>query len=164
MPAKDLAKFLGICLLTPSLINGLSDHHLNILLNKDTSTWSGATFKCDGSQFIIYNDSHADVRQESTIMHEIAHILCGHEPKIPLETHGINLPLRDYNAEHEAEAEWLGGCLQLPREGLIWALKNGMSVEEIAKNYHASLKMTKYRIGKSGAKIQVDRGRKYYRR
>lgn len=97
-------------------------------------------------------------------MHEIAHILCEHEPSVPLEQNGINLLLRDHNSEHEEEAEWLGGCLQLPREGLIWALKQGMSSKDIAENYRASLTMTNYRIGKSGAKIQVDRGRKYYRR
>ncbi len=97
-------------------------------------------------------------------MHEIAHILCKHEPSVPLKSNGLNLLLRDHNPEHEAEAEWLGGCLQLPREGLIWALKQGMSSEEIAENYGASLPMTNYRIGKSGAKIQVNRGKAYYRR
>lgn len=162
MPAKDLAEHLSIGLITPSIIDNLPERHMDLLIRKDQSKWSGATFKCDGSNFIIYNETHALVRQESTIMHEIAHILCEHEPNIPLELNGMNLLLRDHNAEHEAEAEWLGGCLQLPREGLIWALKKGMSSNAIADNYGASLKMTNYRIGKSGAKIQVDRGRKYY--
>ncbi len=161
MPAKDLADHLSIGLITPSIISSLPEHHSELLLNRDRSKWSGATFKCDGKNFIIYNESHALVRQESTIMHEIAHILCGHEPNVPLERFGINLLLRDYNLEHEAEAEWLGGCLQLPREGLVWAIKGGMSSKDIAENYRASLKMTNYRIGKSGAKIQVDRARKF---
>ncbi len=164
MPAKDLAEHLSIGLLTPSIIEKLSEHHTDILLRKDQSKWSGATFKCDGRNFIIYNETHALARQESTIMHEIAHILCEHEPNVPLGLNGMSLLLRDHNAEHEAEAEWLGGCLQLPREGLIWALKKGMTNRDIADNYQASLTMTNYRIGKSGAKIQVDRAKKYYRR
>ncbi len=97
-------------------------------------------------------------------MHEIAHILCEHKPSVPLHLNGMSVLLRDHNPEHEAEAEWLGGCLQLPREGLIWALKQGMTNKDIADNYKASLPMTNYRIGKSGAKIQVERAKKYYRR
>jgi len=134
LSAKELADHLSIDILTPSVIDGLPEHHLDLLIKKDSSKWSGATFKCNQKHFIIYNETHAGVRAESTIMHEIAHILCKHEPSVPLKSNGLNLLLRDHNPEHEAEAEWLGGCLQLPREGLIWALKQGMSSEEIAEN------------------------------
>lgn len=136
---------------------------MRILMERDNSKWSGATFKCDGKPFIIYNNGHAEVRQESTLMHEISHIICGHEPTIPIEIGNLNLFMRDHNPEHEAEAEWLGACLQLPREGLLWALKRGWSANEIANNYGASLSMTNYRIGITGVKYQIERSRKYYR-
>lgn len=139
LPARELAEHLSIGLLTPSMVDGLPEHHLDLLLRKDNSKWSGATFKCGEKHCIIYNQTHADVRIESTIMHEIAHILCEHKPSVPLHLNGMSVLLRDHNPEHEAEAEWLGGCLQLPREGLIWALKQGMTNKDIADNYKASL-------------------------
>lgn len=95
-------------------------------------------------------------------MHELAHIICEHQPDRQLELNGIGLPLRDHDPEHEAEAEWLGACLQIPREGLLWALRKGMKPSEIAEHYKASLKMTNYRIGITGAKIQIERARRYY--
>jgi len=152
---------LGILLFTPSEIKGLLPDQLKLLQFDSSSLWSGATFQCNDSQIIIYNDLHAIVRQESTIMHEIAHVICGHYENISTASIDSGILLREHNQQHEDEANWLGACLQLPRQGLLWALKKGMSENAIAEHFKASLKMTKYRLGKSGAKIQFQRSHKY---
>lgn len=51
----------------------------------------------------------------------------------------------------EKEAEWLGGCLQLPRIALHYHYKvYGNSLKEIAEKFNASQDMVKFRLGVSG--------------
>lgn len=101
-------------------------------------------------------------RIESTIMHELSHIICNHHEETDATQNNSGLLLRNHNELHENEAEWLGGCLQLPKEGLLWALKNKMSVKEIAEHFNSSLEMTKYRINISGVKRQLSYINKNY--
>ncbi len=161
MSAKDLANHLGIILLTPALINQLPHNDLSLLTGSRRSQWSGAMFQCDDKNVIIYNDKHAPVRQESTIMHEIAHFICGHHEELSKNSLDLNIRLMEYNPQHEAEAEWLGACLQLPREGLYWARKAGMDDKAIGLRFNASLQMTKYRIRMTGVDSQLSRARKF---
>ncbi len=104
----------------------------------------------DNDPLIIHNDLHSKFRQQSNIMHELAHFICGHE--IPYEIQQLNLPgnLRYYNPVHEAEAIYLGGCLQITKAGLLWKTKNNSSLEEISEYYSASVDMVKYRLSASG--------------
>lgn len=152
LPAFQLAEHLGVKIITPNEIPGLSKQHLNNLLAKKTKgSWSAATIQHeDGSKIVIHNTSHDLTRQESNVMHELAHIIRGHEMKIVGNGNG----LRDYNDAQENEAIWLGGCLQIPRAALIWAVKRNMKIDEIANHYKASKQMVTYRINKEGIKQQ----------
>lgn len=87
-------------------------------------------------------------------MHEIAHILCGHEIKPPPP--GLNLPLgkRDYDKKQEDEAIYLGATLQLSRPCLLWAKKRNMTNIEIAAYFNASPEMVNFRIGSTGVNKQ----------
>lgn len=40
--------------------------------------------------------------------------------------------------EQEEEADWLGGCLLLPRTVLLQTAKQGKTAEKIAKEYETS--------------------------
>ncbi|OQP53499.1 ImmA/IrrE family metallo-endopeptidase [Niastella populi] len=62
----------------------------------------------------------------------------------------IALGMRYYCEEQEEEAKYLGGCLQIPRAGLLWATKKSMSIEQISEYYVASIDMVKYRLNISG--------------
>jgi hypothetical protein len=46
-------------------------------------------------------------------MHELAHVIIGHEPARVDVTEGGSLILNTYNREQEDEADWLAGCLSL---------------------------------------------------
>ena len=54
----------------------------------------------------------SESRIQSDIMHELAHVLLGH--KMEEINPSLGFPLRKYDQSQEDEAEWLGGCLQLP--------------------------------------------------
>jgi Zn-dependent peptidase ImmA (M78 family) len=156
MPAKNLAEHLGIKVLTPHDVFKGNHETLDYLINSEE--WSALTLPCkSGDRVIIHNSRHSKARQESNIMHEIAHIICEH--KAP--TNNIGIVLRDYNEEQEKEAEWLGGCLQLPREALIWALERKMNNDEIAVFFNASNDMVRFRLNKTGAKLQFLNRRRF---
>jgi hypothetical protein len=56
------------------------------------------------------------------------------------------MDLRYYNPHHEEEAKYLGGCLQIPKPGLLWKLKEECTEEEISDYFFASVDMVKYRM------------------
>ena len=124
------------------------------------SEWSALTMITEsGTRIIIHNITHSPERQQSNLMHELAHIICKHEMPLIGNLNGKSLPVRHYNEEHEAEAEWLGGNLQITRAGLLWALKRKMSTKEIQAYYTASAEMVTFRINTTGVKRQLN----YYR-
>ncbi|WP_394369960.1 ImmA/IrrE family metallo-endopeptidase [Hymenobacter piscis] len=92
---------------------------------------------------ILYNDQHSPERQESDIMHEMAHVLCQH-PGDDLQLTS-DIGLRDHDAQYEEEASWLGSVLQVPDAGLMWYARRGYSIEQIAARYTASVEMVTYR-------------------
>lgn len=121
--------------------------------------WSALTMKqADNSTIIIHNHLHAPSRQQSDIMHELAHIICEHK----YETHkDIPLPttMREFNLQQEEEANYLGSTLQITRESLLWALKRGMEIIAIAEHFNASSAMVKLRINSTGVLTQLNRRR-----
>ena len=152
LPARQLAEHLKIRLLTPKDILQITNELLNVLLITGRNSWSAAIFVKNDQHFIIHNPTHSNFRQESDLMHEIAHLICGHELK-DLETaiKGCMLPLRKYDKDQEDEAEWLGSCLQLPQKALFYHYKiKKMKEEQISKLFNASAQMVRYRISVSG--------------
>lgn len=152
LPASLLAEHLDIKVLTPQEIFIQNSTFLSILQN--SNEWSAMTLIAkSGRRLLIHNDRHSKPRQESNLMHEIAHAICEH--KTCNETIINGLILRNYNLEQEKEAEWLGGCLQLPRTALVWAQKEIASIQGISQYYNASQDMVRFRINITGVKKQL---------
>lgn len=157
--AFELCKHLNIPVFEPSQINGMPEEKLDILLNSGKDHWSAASIPLDDEKYlIIHNPKHSDERQQSNLMHELAHIICNHKVNIN-KSDGLFKFLRNHDEEQEMEAEWFGACLQLPRPALIWALKRNMAIDEISQYFKASIEMVKYRINITGVKRQLS----YYR-
>lgn len=158
--AFDLAKYLNIAVygahefITDSKsLQSLSSTGI------DKSGWSALTMTTESNNtIIIHNTFHSSARQQSDIMHELSHIICGHKIE---DARLINLPIgmRDYNPLHEEEANCLGSTIQLPRNALQWAKKERMTDMEIASYFNASIEMVLYRLRMSGVLKQFS----YYR-
>ncbi|MDX2001489.1 MAG: ImmA/IrrE family metallo-endopeptidase [Chitinophagales bacterium] len=156
--AFELSKHLKIPIFTPNDIDGLSKENLSNLLGEGSTKWSAAVIVSGITSFcIIHNPTHSVQRQQSNIMHEIAHILCGHSLAQANANSTLNTLMREYNKEQENEADWLGSCLQLPRQALIWSLHRHLGPKEISEKYSASIQMVNYRIGITGADRQFKR-------
>ncbi|MBD6617899.1 ImmA/IrrE family metallo-endopeptidase [Komarekiella sp. 'clone 1'] len=138
LSADTLAAKLGATLFTPDQVPNLEPEQLAVLLASDG--WSGAIIS-DRPLWIVYNPRHAPTRRESNLMHEIAHVLLDHKPVGFDPVTG--LPKRKQN--NEDEATYLGGCLQIPKRGLLWATQRKILLPQIAVHFGASEAMVQFR-------------------
>ena len=158
LKAVELAKYIGVPILGPADVPGLSKDHVARLVRPGISDWSAMTLDCEGRAIILHNTSHASVRQESNLFHELAHILCAHPPGHLVQIGA--LLLRYYDVECEEEAMYFGGALHIPRAALMSSLRAGMDSSSIAKKYCASNALTQYRINVTGVMKQIRRSRR----
>lgn len=157
LSATRLALHLEIPIINPEQIPGMTKKHVDQLLQEDISSWSAITLNVKGGAMIILNTGHAPTRQESDLMHEMAHLICEHKPSVLAHVGGLPFPLREYDAVQEEEANWLGACLQLPRPALLAAVKRHMSLEQMVRYFHASEEMIRYRRQTTGVDRQMSR-------
>jgi hypothetical protein len=161
LPAVALAKHMGVRIMTPYEIPGITDDLIELLLNgKGKDIWSAAIFVKNQARHIIHNPTHSSARQESNLMHELAHASCNHElAEMETALSGLVLPLRKYDHNQEAEAEYLGGCLQLPQKALFhYYHKLKKNNDEIALAFNASKQMVAFRLRITGVpKIKFSR-------
>jgi len=152
-----LASFFGAKLLTPEEVPGMTEPHLNQLMNVDPTGWSAVTV-CVGQQsVIIHNPKHSKGRQASNIAHEIAHLILEHEPARIVMSQDGALVMRSFEEKQEEEANWLAWCLLLPRQAIVAALKKRTSIEQIAVQFGVSETLVKFRIQKTGALVHIKR-------
>lgn len=90
-------------------------------------------------------------------MHELAHILLGHDPaRVDVAEDG-SLVLFTYDTDQEDEAKWLAACLLLPRAALLVIRKQGGDLKSAAKDYGVSQVMLQYRLNVTGVGHQMRR-------
>jgi Zn-dependent peptidase ImmA (M78 family) len=148
LDARALAKSLGVRVLTPHDIPGVSEESLAVLLRNDGKTpscWSAVTLVVGDKVAVILNSSHSPARQASDLTHELAHRIRGHEAQMVDVTHDGLMVLSSYEKQYEEEADWLSGCLLLPREALLSIKRRRLSDAEAALEYGVSTAMIRYR-------------------
>lgn len=120
--------------------------------------FSAGTFKLtSGKRIIVFNPLHEQGRTNSNIAHELAHLLLDHAVR-NIETVG-NWKFLTCDSEQEQEADWLAGCILLPRPMLYAAAKKGMGASQIAARYGTSEPMARFRLNASGVLVQLGRAR-----
>lgn len=150
---RALAKNLNIKVWSIEDVPGLSAESKKILLGED-GAWSAATICLGEKRLIVLNSSHSPGRQASDLTHELAHLLLEHKPKrLEVSEAGIMM-MESYDQEQEEQADWLSGCLLLPRQTLIHIKKQRLDESVAAKQYGVSLAMLKYRMGVTGVNYQ----------
>ncbi|MGE0133135.1 MAG: ImmA/IrrE family metallo-endopeptidase [Blastocatellales bacterium] len=151
LPPERFATYLGIQLWTPRNIPDLPPEVTEQLLEKDPWGWSAISL----NGIIIYNPRKSKGRRASDIMHELAHILLDHRPAIILLSPDLPIGMRSFDAKQEDEANWLAGCLLLPREGLLNAKRRKLLVEQIAEHYGVTGALVNFRVNLTGIQSQV---------
>lgn len=128
------------------------------VLVQHANRWSAFTIKVDAGHLIVHNTTHEPPRQESNVMHELAHIWLKHKPDSIEPPGRLPFATRTFNQDQEDEAEWLGGCLQIPREAMLWFLQRRFDNHAIAAHFNASVEMVRFRRNTTGIDAQIARG------
>lgn len=145
LSADRLAAHLGASIVDFEAFPHLAKQFRSLL--ESGSNWSASIVHEDPIQ-IINNPNHTGSRRESNLMHELAHVLLNH-PMVEFST--VGEPLR--KKRYENEATYLGGCLQIPRRGLLWATQKGMTLNQISRYFGASEEMVSFRCNATGTRI-----------
>ena len=126
-----------------------------------SDAWSAITVSDGKNHLIVLNPTHAPTRTNSSLAHEIAHVLLGHEPSIMFVMPQSDIVLRTHNKEQEDEANWLAGCILLPRDALLRVRRIGLTDDQICVGYGVSPAMLRFRINATGVDAQVRRTNAY---
>lgn len=153
--AIKLAEHLEVTIYAATEFLSRSDEIRRLSGIDEDCGWSAMTIVTKaGNQIIINNPYNTPARQQSDIMHELAHIICNHKQSFSDYDFEIPLGMRHFDEMQEEEAKCLGSTLQITRPGLLWALKRKYSISEIADHFNSSVEMATYRIRMSGADKQ----------
>jgi hypothetical protein len=154
-----LADQLGVLVLGPVDLSALDPKVMQRLLNDHAESWSAITVSDGPRHLVIVNSSHAPARVNSSLAHELAHIILGHDPAMMFMSPASGTSLRTYNEEQEEEANWLAGALLIPRDALLSIRRCGLSDDEACREYGVSPAMLRYRFNVTGVDVQIRRGR-----
>lgn len=158
----ELARHLDILVWTPHDVARLGDLakvYLDQLLKHDPSSWSAVTLILPRNKVIILNSAHVPVRQNSDLMHEFAHLILEHKPARVDVTADKLMILDTYDKFQEEEANWLGGALLVPRDGLLEVLSRNRCNKNAASHFNVSIEMIEWRRRMTGINKQLSRRR-----
>ena len=138
-----LAAHLAIPVVPLSEVIGLNPRHLRYFRDKGQSEFSATTVvDDDGFKMIAHNDAHKPYRQNSNIMHEIAHIVLGHPPRPPLMEDNC----RHFDPVCEGEASELGFTLLVPKRAALRIVETRMEIDTACAAYGVRPSLLEYRI------------------
>lgn len=151
-----LAEHLGIDIISPKDVPGITDEILRPLLKDDPWGWSATSFKLNDKATVIYNPTHSPGRRSSDITHEIAHELLGHQPAtVILSLELESFCMRSFNQKQEDEANCLAWTLLLPRDGLLHAGWGKKSKSQIAEHFGVTESLVTFRLQTAGVSRQI---------
>jgi Zn-dependent peptidase ImmA (M78 family) len=158
---SDLANYLDVLIWTPQQVPGLPPDIVNQLLNVDPNGWSATTVVQEPTTVVIYNPRHSPGRQASDIVHELAHVILGHEPAKLIMSHDGSFAMRSYDQKHEDEANWLAWALLLPRDGILACKRRKMSALQTATHFGVTETLVNFRIRMTGVEAQTKALQRY---
>lgn len=159
LPARILGEELNVEIITPQALHQACPEDLPAdcvqrLLSTHSEAWSAITIPNSQKPLIVYNPEHSPARQNSDLMHELAHLFLGHEPGMTFIDPQSGMALRTHDKNQEEEASWLSGCLLLPRDALWKIKKTGLLEDSACDEYLVSVQMLRFRLNTSGINIQ----------
>lgn len=158
-PAAKLATALGVTVWRERDMRNLSSADLKQLTVDDADSWSAFTLRSNTKHLIVYNSSQTDYRVNSVVMHELSHIMLGHELTSAGLTDDGHLIPATYDQDQEDEADWMAGTLLLPRSILLKIRRDRMSDEAAIHFFQVSSDMLTWRFRMTGVDYQLRNAR-----
>ena len=152
---EDLAEKTNTTIWSERNISDLSENDREQLTIIDGDSWSAFTLRIKNKHLVVFNSSQTLPRINSVVMHELAHIMLGHElDSASLSTAGHLIP-SNYNQDQEDEANWFGGSLLLPRPALVGIRREGLGDREAMEQFKVSHEMLTWRFRMTGVDYQL---------
>jgi hypothetical protein len=135
--------------------DGASEASIGRLMSPDAG-FSATTIVVGPRRLIVYNPGHESGRKASSLAHELAHVILEHEAAPAIGVGGC----RHWDGRQEAEADWLGSALLVPRAGaLAWMLEHD-DLDAGARNFGVSVELFRWRVNHTGVVRQAEKERR----
>lgn len=158
MSAADVARHYNVTVRNPDQITGVPSADIEQLLGAGREEWSGFTLRIGTRHLVVMNSAQSARRQNSVLMHELSHIMLGHQLGSAMFTESGDFVPSTYDQDQEDEAAWLGGTLLLPRPALMWMRYRGLSDEDASTHFGVSSDLLRWRIRMTGIDYQLGFG------
>ena len=155
-----LADYLGVTVWSVVDVAGLSGNDRATLIDNSDDSWSALTMRVNTDHLVIYKPVRSRGRINNVVMHELAHIILGHDLAEACIMEDGSLAPVNYDQEQEEEADWLAGTLLLPRPALMQIRMNGMDDKAACEHYQVSMDMLKWRYRMTGVDYQLNQWKK----
>jgi hypothetical protein len=106
-------------------------------------------------RIIIVNDSHSLGRRNSSVAHELSHVILGHPPSYSFG----RSTLQNYDQGIEGEANSLASHLLITNEAAWYIVRMNLLSTAACQIYGVSNDMLQYRLNASGARKRMARAR-----
>lgn len=147
----QLASKLQVAVVNPRDIPNISATSLSCVLREDHAAWSAGTVRlADGGVVVILNPTHSRLRNKSTLMEEICHVILGHEPTKISVIDAANIAFRSWDKVQEEEAYRVGSAALVPYEALRGMIYASLTIPQIAKHFHVTQDLVEFRIKVNG--------------
>jgi len=132
--------------------DGASEASIRRLMSPEAG-FSATTIVVGARRLIVYNPRDGAGRKASSLAHELAHLILEHEAAPAIGVGGC----RHWDGVQEAEADWLGGAMLVPREGALeWMLESD-DIEAGASNFGVTVMLFRWRVNHTGVLKQVQK-------
>jgi IrrE N-terminal-like domain len=132
--------------------DGASEASIRRLMSP-AAGFSATTIVAGPRRLIVYNPRHEPARKASSLAHELAHVILEHEAAPASGVGGC----RHWDGRQEAEADWLGSALLVPRAGALAWMRESDDVDAGARNFGVSVELFRWRINHTGVVREVQR-------
>jgi hypothetical protein len=150
----ELCKYLGVTFLKLSDFLEKHPEATTYLMGDQGRDEFFAMTLCGVSpKVIIYNDAQSPWRTAADIAHELAHLLLMHPSHRLSDATGR----RHFDAELEAEANWLGPAILVSEEAALAVVSRGLRLSEAAREYGVSHELMQMRLNVTGASKRARR-------
>jgi hypothetical protein len=133
--------------------DGAEDRSVRRLLSEEAG-FSATTVVLGPRRLIVYNPRQPPGRRASNLAHELSHVILEHNAAPAIGIGGC----RHWDGVQEAEADWLGAALLVPRESALeWMRQNG-DLDDGARTFGVSVELFRWRVNHTGVVRQLARG------
>lgn len=157
--ADALAKHIGVTVWSTHQVAGLDLRDIEVLSNEADQSWSALTMRMGSEHLVVYKPVSSKGRRNNVIMHELSHIILGHELAQACVLEDGSLVPGNFNQDQEDEADWLAGALLLPRPALLYIRHSGQLPSDACAQFCVSNEMLTWRMRMTGVDYQLARSR-----